>query len=167
LRTRRWYRVPPAPGDFLKKGEVLFNNTNSTAWVGKTVVFDADRDCACSNHITRLTLIDEDHDPYYFAALLNALRGLGFFALLSTNFNNQAGINVETLKAVRLPVPSPEVQKMIASEVAHRRDGAQRLRSEAGKIWGDAKRRFEKELLGPETNDEKPGAHRANGGRKQ
>ena len=29
------------PGDFLTQGEVLFNNTNSTAWVGKTVVFNA------------------------------------------------------------------------------------------------------------------------------
>jgi type I restriction enzyme S subunit len=148
--TKMVPRVAVAPGDFLKKGEVLFNNTNSTAWVGKTVVFDADRDCACSNHITRLALIDEDHNPYYFAALFNALRSLGFFGLLSTNFNNQAGINVETLKSVRIPVPDPKTQEHIASEVARRRVEARRLREDASKIWNDARRGFEKELLGPE-----------------
>ena len=165
--TKMVPRSSLAPGDLLKKGEILFNNTNSTAWVGKTVVFDTTRDCACSNHIARLTLLDRKHNPYYFAALFNALRGLGFFGLLSTNFNNQAGINAETLKAVRLPLPSPEVQEKIASEVARRRDDARRLRSEAGAIWGDAKRHFEEDLLGPETDQAKLQTHRDMGRRNQ
>ena len=165
--TKMVPRSAVTPADFLKRGELLFNNTNSTAWVGKTVVFDADRDCACSNHITRLTLIDHDHNPYYFAALFNALRGLGFFGLLSTNFNNQAGINVETLKEVRLPVPKPETQKTIATEVARRRHEARRLLSDAHTIWEDAKRHFEEELLGPDTNKAKLDTHPSNRGRKQ
>lgn len=135
--------------DFLKKGEVLFNNTNSTAWVGKTVVFDVDRECACSNHITRLTLAAKKHSPYYFAAVFNAFRGLGYFGLLSTNFNNQAGVNVDTLKAVRCPVPDEATQGQIADEVACRRATARRLREDADKLWDDAMRRFEEELLGP------------------
>jgi type I restriction enzyme, S subunit len=165
--TKMVPRLTVEPGDFLKKGEILFNNTNSTAWVGKTVVFDADRDCACSNHITRLTLIDRKDDPYYFAALFNALRSLGFFGLLSTNFNNQAGINVETLKEVRLPTPKPEAQHKIAAEVAHRRDAARRLRSEARTIWEDAKHRFEEELLGPDTNKTKMETHQSSAEREQ
>lgn len=148
--TKMVPRAAVSSEDILKKGEVLFNNTNSTAWVGKTVVFDVDRECACSNHITRLSLIDKEHSSYYFAALFNALRGLGFFGLLATNFNNQAGINVETLKAVRVPVPKPEVQRKIADEIAHRRENARRLRDEAARIWDEAKRQFEEELLGPE-----------------
>ena len=147
--TKMVPRSAVEPSDVLKKGEVLFNNTNSTAWVGKTVVFDADRACACSNHITRLTLIDRKHSPYYFAALFNALRGLGYFALLSTNFNNQAGVNVDTLRAVRLPVPDDATQKAIAAEVSRRRDAARHLREDAAQLWGDAKRRFEEALLGP------------------
>jgi len=165
--TKMVPRSVVAPADLPKQGEVLFNNTNSTAWVGKTVVFDADRDCACSNHITRLTLIDKDYSPYYFAALFNALRGLGFFALLSTNFNNQAGINVDTLRAVRVSVPDPKAQAKIAAEVARRRDEARRLRDEARTIWDDAKRRFEEELLGPETSVEGPKTSRTKRGRKQ
>ena len=147
--TKMVPRATVQPGDFLKKGEVLFNNTNSTTWVGKTVVFDVDRECACSNHITRLTLVDKKHSPNYFAALFNALRGLGYFGLLSTNFNNQAGVNVDTLKAVRCPVPDYTTQKKIAEEVYRRRAAARRLREDAEKLWNDAKRRFEEELLGP------------------
>lgn len=165
--TKMVPRAAVAPGDFLKKGEVLFNNTNSTAWVGKTVVFDVDRDCACSNHITRLTLIEQDYNPYYFAALFNALRGLGFFGLLSTNFNNQAGINVDTLKAVRLPVPDARVQDKIAAEVVRRREEARRLRDEARAIWDDAKRHFEEELLGPEPGAQEPKVSGAKGQRSQ
>lgn len=135
-------------GDLIKKGEVLFNNTNSTAWVGKTVVFDADIDCACSNHITRLTLQNEKANPYYIAALFNALRGLGLFGLLSTNFNNQAGINSKTLSDLRIPLPPIEIQQSIAAEVTHRREQARRLRGEAGAGWEEAKGRFERELLG-------------------
>lgn len=143
-----------SPNDYLTKGEVLFNNTNSTAWVGKTVVFDADRDCACSNHITRMKLIDKTYSPYYFAALFNAFRGLGYFGLLATNFNNQAGINAETLKNVRIPVPKDGVQKEIADEVARRRAKARQLRSDADLLWKEAKLRFEEKLLGPEPPPE-------------
>jgi type I restriction enzyme S subunit len=154
--TKMVPRSAVEPNDFLTKGEVLFNNTNSTAWVGKSVVFDSDRDCACSNHITRLRLADKADSPYLLAALLNALRGLGYFALLSTNFNNQAGINVETLNAVRIPWPKPEVQARIAAEVARRREGARRLRDEAERLWEQAKEEFESALLGPETTERAP-----------
>ncbi|WP_156939699.1 hypothetical protein [Desulfocurvus vexinensis] len=82
--------------DYLVKGEVLFNNTNSAEWVGKTAVFDLDIPCACSNHMTRIAL-NPDINPYFVAALLNAFRGVGYFAALSTFFNNQAGINTNTL----------------------------------------------------------------------
>jgi type I restriction enzyme, S subunit len=156
--TKMVPRSAVEPGDFLKQGEVLFNNTNSTAWVGKTVVFDADRECACSNHITRLTLIDKKHSPYYFAALFNALRGLGYFGLLSTNFNNQAGVNVDTLKAVRFPVPDDTTQKKIAAEVSRRREAARRLREEAAQLWDDAKRRFEEALLGSAATPQSHGS---------
>jgi type I restriction enzyme, S subunit len=137
--------------DVLQQGEILFNNTNSTAWVGKSVVFDADRESACSNHITRLRLAEKEDSPYFLAAILNALRGLGYFGLLSTNFNNQAGINTNTLNAVLIPWPKPKIQAKIASEVAKRRDVARNLRAEADTLWERAKREFEAALLGPEV----------------
>lgn len=153
--------------DYLTSNELLFNNTNSTTWVGKSVVFDIDRECACSNHITRMTLIEKDHSPYFFAALFNALRGLGFFGLLATNFNNQAGINVATLKAIHIPVPDRVIQREIAAEIARRRAKARQLRNDAEQLWNDAKRRFEEELLGPQPAPEIPGADDKQGGSRR
>lgn len=134
--------------DWLTKGEVLFNNTNSTEWVGKTAVFDGERACVCSNHITRLLIDEYKANPSFIAALFNALRSIGLFGLLSTNFNNQAGINSKTLLGLHIPVPPLELQKKIANEVTSRRLKARQLRTEAENLWQAAKAEFEKALLG-------------------
>ena len=155
--TKMVPRAAVEPGDFLQQGEVLFNNTNSTVWVGKSVVFNADRECACSNHITRLRLAEKDDNPYFLAALLNALRGLGYFGLLATNFNNQAGVNADTLQGVRLPWPDGRVQTTIAAEVARRRAEARRLRADADTHWDQTKADFEAALLGSEPKAGKGG----------
>jgi len=140
-------RASVKPGDMLAKGEVLFNNTNSTEWVGKTTVFPGGRDCACSNHITRLAVDESRVLPAYLAALFNALRGLGLFGLLSTNFNNQAGINAATLGDLRVPVPPLSLQRKVVAIVAQRYVDADRLRAEAAALWAKALEDFERKLL--------------------
>ncbi len=133
--------------DVLQGGEVLFNNTNSTEWVGKSTVFDSEQQCVCSNHITRLKINPKIANPYFVAALFNTLRSLGLFGLLATNFNNQAGVNNETLLALQIPVPNAKIQEKIVSEIQHRRAKANQLRIEANQIWETAKTNFEKKLI--------------------
>ena len=128
-------------------GEVLFNNTNSTEVVGKSAVFNLEQPCACSNHMTRLKP-RHGINPEYLAAALNSLRRIGYLGLLSTNFNNQAGINVETLSQLRVPQPTLVEQETIAAEVVRRREESRRLRAEAEADWQAAKRWFEEQLLG-------------------
>ncbi|MBZ5589357.1 MAG: restriction endonuclease subunit S [Acidobacteriia bacterium] len=134
--------------DILRMNEVLLNNTNSTEWVGKTTVFEGQRQCCCSNHITRMTPERSLVVPWFLAALLNAMRWSGYMGLLATNFVNQAGINTETLSALRLPIPSIDEQETIAAELTRRRSVARQLREEAGREWEAAKVRFEVRLLG-------------------
>ena len=96
-------------------GEVLFNNTNSTVWVCKTAVYRGTTPVVCSNHVTRLRLI-EGVQPEFIADTLNLLRERGYFARLCTNFNNQAGVNSDTLAAVRLPFPDrAKREKLLAA----------------------------------------------------
>lgn len=133
--------------DYCKKNEVLFNNTNSPEWVGKTTVFDSDVLCAASNHMTRITVKD-DVNPYYVAYFFNLLLSIGYWKLLCTNFNNQAGVNTDTLKAVRIPLPDKPEQGQIVAEIMQRRSEANRLRKEAIAEWNAARAQFEKELLG-------------------
>lgn len=137
--------------DVLVPNEVLFNNTNSMEWVGKSAVFTGERKCACSNHITRLLLKKDIAEPFFVATLFNALRSLGFLGILSTNFNNQAGINIETLSYLRIPVPSLNEQRFIISEIQKRRAEGKRLLQEAETEWETAKICFERKLLGEEA----------------
>ena len=132
--------------NWLVGGEVLFNNTNSTDQVGKSAVFAFDQPCACSNHVTRMRPLPGNH-PEYIASVLNALRRLGYLGLLSTNFNNQAGINTTTLRQLRIPQPPQEIQQAIAAEIVRRRQEARRLRTAAEACWQAAKRRFEDSVL--------------------
>ena len=133
--------------DYCKKNEVIFNNTNSPDLVGKTTVFDSDVLCAASNHMTRIT-VKEGVNPYYVAAFFNVLLSIGYWKLLCTNFNNQAGVNTDTLKKVKIPLPPKEVQDQIAVELMQRRSQANDLRKQAIREWAEAKAHFEKELLG-------------------
>jgi type I restriction enzyme S subunit len=51
----------------LKPGDLLFNNTNSPALVGKTAVFDEDGLFLFSNHMTRIRLATDIAEPRYVA----------------------------------------------------------------------------------------------------
>lgn len=133
--------------NYCAPGEILFNNTNSPELVGKSTVFDTEIPCACSNHITRLALKD-GVNPYYVAAFFNVLLNIGFWKLLCTNFNNQAGINIDTLKAVKIPLPNIEIQNSIANEILRRKRRATELKTEAERDWQAARVQFETELLG-------------------
>ena len=138
-------------GEIIQIGEVLLNNTNSTEWVGKSTVFEEKRICCCSNHITRLNVNQNIALPMYIACLFNALRSTGYFGLLATNFVNQAGINAETLAALRIPIPDLKTQREIVKELGDRRIKAKRLHNEAAHGWEVAKAQFETRLLADEV----------------
>lgn len=133
--------------DYCQKNEVIFNNTNSPDLVGKTTVFDSDVLCTTSNHMTRI-IVKDGVNPYYVSYFFNLLLSIGYWKLLCTNFNNQAGVNIETLKSVKIPLPDIETQNAIVAKIMGRRSEANRLRKEAEQEWREAKKQFEKELLG-------------------
>lgn len=116
--------------DFCERGEVLFNNTNSIDLVGKSTVFDVEQRCAVSNHITRLTL-KEGVNPYYVSAFFNMLLRQGYWKFLCTNFNNQSGINTETLKKVKIILPPSRIQEEYAKALVARQERAAILRKQA------------------------------------
>lgn len=125
-----------ADSAYLRSGEVLFNNTNSSSLVGKSAVFDLSLSAVCSNHVTRLSL-REGIQPEFVAMVLNALQRRGFFARLCTNFNMQAGINSETLGNVRIPLPPyQERERLIAAMDAARAERRSKLAEAEGLLAG-------------------------------
>lgn len=86
--------------------------------------------------------------PDYLAAVLRSAVVLAQTRHMMTGNTHPRLANDDVVNLV-IPVPDPAIQKKIAAEVSRRRDAARRLREEAARLWDDAKRRFEEELLGP------------------
>lgn len=134
--------------DVVQTGEVLFNNTNSQELVGKTVYLDIDgQPFFCSNHITRIGVIERELNAEYLTAVLNAYQRLKVFFSLCTNWNNQSGVNVDLLRQLPIPIPDLVKQTAIAGHIREIRNEAKRLRQQAETELEIAKRRIEAMLL--------------------
>ena len=99
----------------LNRGDVLFNNTNSPALVGKTTAITVDEDWAYSNHMTRLTL-PESVDNRFVAHQLHYLWMRGYFRHRCVHHVNQASISSSALSETvpLLMAPEPEQRRIVA-----------------------------------------------------
>jgi type I restriction enzyme, S subunit len=98
----------------LRKGDVLFNNTNSIDWVGKTAYFDLEGTYLLSNHMTRIRVLNDLLDPQFLALYLHSLWQLGVFRRAAKHWVNQAAIDQTELGRVELPLPTLGEQRRIA-----------------------------------------------------
>jgi type I restriction enzyme S subunit len=97
----------------VRQGDVLFNNTNSPALVGKTAYFGYQGDWAYSNHMTRLRP-PAGLDARFLAIQLHYLWRCGAFLRLCSNHVNQASVSSKTLlQAVRIVLPPTAEQERI------------------------------------------------------
>jgi type I restriction enzyme S subunit len=97
----------------LMKGDVLFNNTNSEEWVGKSAVFDQDGEYVFSNHMTRLRVNPELIMPEYLATYLHLLWSMGYSKTRAKRWVSQAGIDSAALASFKILLPTLPEQKRI------------------------------------------------------
>jgi hypothetical protein len=91
--------------DALREGDVLFNNTNSPAWLGKTTHIRKDTNWPYSNHMTRVRLYPGPN-PAWVAYCLHYLFVTGYFMMHCGHHVNQASINTSFLsQKVSIPFP--------------------------------------------------------------
>ena len=99
---------------FVEKGTVLFNNTNSQEWVGKTALLSEDIQLYTSNHITSIVVNPQKLIPEYLWIVLNTYQRNKVFYSLCTNWNNQSGVGIDLLQSVKIPVlPISAQQKIV------------------------------------------------------
>lgn len=101
----------------LKKGDILFNNTNSKELVGKTCHVDEDMMALYSNHITRIRVNTDVANPKFIAIALHSIWRSGYFKELCRKWIGQAGIDLCELTSIQLKVPILEVQNQIVSQI--------------------------------------------------
>ncbi len=109
--------VPVRDGPRVRRGDVLFNNTNSPELVGKTAHIDIDAECAFSNHMTRLRPPD-GLVPKFVAYQLHYLWMAGYFLHRCVKHVNQASISSGTLtETVPFVVAPLTEQHRIVAEI--------------------------------------------------
>lgn len=97
------------------EGDVLFNNTNSPEWVGKTAAIHGVRDLAFSNHMTRITVGPRLH-PDFLALQLHYLCLAGYFRQTCTNHVNQASVSRRDLALLPIILaPFDEQSRIVAA----------------------------------------------------
>ena len=89
----------------IKKGDILFNNTNSAELVGKTAIVDVEGEFAFSNHMTRLRFPADKVDHKYMSILLHSYWMSGYFNEICSNHVNQASVSIKRLEQVEVSLP--------------------------------------------------------------
>jgi len=104
--------------DALREGDVLFNNTNSPVWLGKTALIRNNMSAAYSNHMTRLRFNDCLIETAWVARCLHHIFWTGFFRANCANHVNQASISRTVLsQKVDIPLPPLNEQKRIVAKI--------------------------------------------------
>ena len=101
----------------LKDRDVLFNRTNSQAFVGRTGIFRqfSDEDIVFASYLVRLTPNPEMVTPEYLTAFLNTKYGELDVKRRARISINQSNVNAEELKRVEIPLVSRQLQQAITS----------------------------------------------------
>jgi type I restriction enzyme S subunit len=123
----------------LSPGDVVFNNTNSEEWVGKTALFSEEGVYVFSNHMTRIRADRDKVDPEYLARYLQYLWKMGYSRQKSKRWVNQAAVEQEVLWSFKIVLPSLAEQIRIVT-ILKQADEIRRLRreviEEAQKLYG-------------------------------
>ena len=83
----------------VKSGDVFFNRTNSPLHVGKTAIYEYDRECLFAGYLIRLNFNRSSVDGKFLTYYLNSPKIREFGYSVMTSSVNQANINATKLKA--------------------------------------------------------------------
>ena len=100
----------------VRKGDVLFNRTNSKELVGKTCVFDLDEPMVIAGYIIRVR-VNKKVLPIYLSAVLNSQYGKQILADMCKAIVGQANINAQELQDITILIPPIELQEKFSNSV--------------------------------------------------
>lgn len=139
--------VSYSESDYINVDDILFNNTNSQEWVGKTAILKEELQLLYSNHITKITVNKDVAVPDYIWLILNSYQKNKIFYSICTNWNNQSGVGLDLLRSLPIPLPPLEKQNEIAQHIQSIRDQAKQLKNDAKTILKQAKQEVELMIL--------------------
>ena len=97
----------------LRRGDILFNRTNSPELVGKAAVFDVDRLAIFASYLVRITTDPELVLSEYLCGWINSPWGRQWARTVRTDCVSQSNINASKLRTMPVPLPPLEEQREI------------------------------------------------------
>ena len=106
------------PQHYLLPGDIVFNNTNSTALVGKSALFVGGKEpIVFSNHMTRLRVDREICLPEFLLLYLRDRWNQGLFSRICARWIGQSAIRSAKLMQLSIPLPPMAEQRRIVARL--------------------------------------------------
>ncbi|MFQ5685896.1 MAG: restriction endonuclease subunit S [Candidatus Scalindua sp.] len=113
----------------VKKGDLLFNRTNSKELVGKTAVFNSDQVMVYAGYLIRCRFDKKKANPVYVSYFLNSSYGKSKFSHMCKNIVGMANINAQELQDINIILPPADLQNKFASIVEQVEQTKQKMRA--------------------------------------
>ena len=108
------------PELLLKKGDLLFNRTNSRELVGKTAVYtEISNPCSFASYLIRVRFSPRI-DSLIVAHYINSVYGKNWILSVVSQQAGQANVNGTKLKLLAVPIPPEREQQAFVEEVERR-----------------------------------------------
>ncbi len=101
----------------VRKGDILFNRTNSKELVGKTAVFKENTPMIIAGYIIRIR-VNERANPEYISGYLNSNYGKRILLDMCKAIVGQANINAQELQKIRISITPIQLQNQFANFVS-------------------------------------------------
>jgi len=108
----------------VRKGDVLFNRTNSADLVGKSAVFNQDKVFAFAGYLVRARVTGK-HTPEYLSGYLNSIHGKAILRNMAKSIVGMANINAKEMQRIKILLPPKAEQErysVVLSNIGDRRD---------------------------------------------
>lgn len=94
----------------LRRGDILFNRTNSAELVGKTAVFDRDEPFAFAGYLVRARA-KKGISPRYISGYLNSKHGKATLRSMAKSIVGMANINAREMQTIPILIPDTKSQE--------------------------------------------------------
>ena len=112
LSSLKYIDIPDSEIDkcIVKKGDILFNRTNSREKVGKTALFDRTEEMVIAGYIIRVRAKEEILNPVFAVRYMNLPELKEHLRKICRGAVNQANINSKEMASIPFMVPPIELQ---------------------------------------------------------
>ena len=100
----------------IKKGDILFNRTNSKELVGKTCVFDVEEEMIIAGFIIRVR-VNDFANPYFISEYLNTVYLKDKLRNMCKDASGQSNINAKELQNIKIYIPPITLQNQFSEIV--------------------------------------------------